>query len=152
MTIPMKTESGFNTSICSTPTKPQSGTNMNLGQVFASSMLVLAMGLPAVAQNRIQPPTLRPTEQPTTSPYLLLGPNSAIFQRELTYFNQSRNERRINAVNRDLRIESRRLDNTIKESQTPSVLLPTQPLQASDTGHSTQFLNTFNYFPQRRAR
>lgn len=125
---------------------------MMRAQVFASGVLVLATAWPAAAQTRIQPPTLRPTEQPTTSPYLLLGPNSAIFQRELTYFNQARNERRINSVNRDLRLESKRLSNTIQESQNPSALLPTQPLQASDTGHSTQFFNTFNYFPARRGR
>lgn len=120
--------------------------------VFASGIALLTMVLPAVAQNRIQPPTLRPTEKPTTSPYLLLGPNSAVFQRELNYFNQARNERRINAVNRDLRLESRRLNDTIKESQSSSALLPTRPLEGSDTGHSTTFFNTFNYYPSRRSR
>jgi hypothetical protein len=120
--------------------------------VLMSGIVVLAMALPAVAQNRIQPPTLRPTEQPTTSPYLLLGPNSAIFQRELNYFNQARNERRINSVNRDLRLESRRLNDSIKESQKPSALPPTRPLQESDTGHQTTFFNTFNYYPARRSR
>ena len=121
-------------------------------QIIASGILVLATAYPAVAQTQIQPPTLKPSEKPTTSPYLLLGPNSAIFQRELNYFNQARNERRINAVNRDLRLESRRLNNTIKESQSQSALLPTQPLQTSDTGHSTTFFNTFNYYPARRSR
>src|SRR5690606_19352634 len=115
---------------------------MRYGQFFASGIVVLATVLPALAQSRIQPPNLRPTDKPTTSPYLLLGPNSAIFQRELNYFNQSRNERRINAVNRELRLESRRLEDTIQQSQSPSSVLPTQPLMQSDTGHTTTFFNT----------
>ena len=126
---------------------------MTYSQVFAGGILVLAMALPAAAQTRIQPPQLRPSDQPTTSPYLLLGPNSNVFQRELVYFSQRRNERRLNAVNRDLRTESRRLDNSIEElQQNPSAVLPTRPLTASDTGHTTSFFNTFNYFPPRRGR
>lgn len=125
---------------------------MTYTQVFAGGVLVLVAALPAAGQTRIQPPTLRPSEQPTTSPYLLLGPNSAVFQRELTFFAQRRNERRLNAVNRDLRVESRRLNETIDDLQNPSSVLPTQPLRESDTGHPTTFFNTFNYFPPRRGR
>lgn len=121
-------------------------------QVFASGILVLASVLPALAQTQIQPPQLRPSDKPTTSPYLLLGPNSTVFQRELIYFNQRSNQRRINAVNSQLRVESRRLGNSINELQNPSAALPTQPLMGSDTGHTTTFFNTFNYFPPRRAR
>ena len=121
-------------------------------KLFASGILVVASALPAVAQTRIQPPTLRPTEQPTISPYLLLGPNSNIFQRELNYFTQRRNERRIDAVNRQLRTETRRLDNSIEEIQSPATILPTRPLTQSDTGHSTSFFNTYNYYPTRSRR
>lgn len=125
---------------------------MTYSQVFASAILVLATALPAGAQSRIEPPRLQPSEKPTVSPYLLLGPNSTVFQRELNFFNQRRNERRLNSVNRDLRMESRRLNESIDELQNPSTVLPTQPLKESDTGHSTTFFNTFNYFPPRRGR
>lgn len=125
---------------------------MTFHQLFASGVLVLASTLPAVAQTQIQPPTLRPSEKPTISPYLLLGTNSAIFQQDLNYFNQRRNERRINTVKRSLQTETRRLDNSIEDIQSPSTVLPTRPLKQSDTGHSTSFFNTYNYYPTRRGR
>ena len=121
-------------------------------RIIASSIVVLTMVLPALAQTQIQPPTLRPSDRPTTSPYLLLGPNSAVFQRELNFFNQRRNERRLNTVNRELRVESRRLNESINELQSPSTILPTQPLKQRTTGHPTTFFNTYDYFPSRRSR
>jgi len=125
---------------------------MTSSQVFASVILLLATVRPGAAQTRIEPPRLRPNEQPTTSPYLLLGPNSTIFQRELNFFNQRRNERRLNAVNRELRVETRQLGNSIDELQKQPAGLPTRPLMESDTGHSTTFFNTFQYYPTRRSR
>lgn len=125
---------------------------MTYRKLLSSGVLVVATALPVVAQTRIQPPTLRPTEQPAISPYLLLGPNSIVFQRELNYFTQRRNERRIDAVNRQLRVETRRLDSSIEEIQNPTPVLPTRPLSQSDTGHSTSFYNTYNYFPTRNRR
>lgn len=125
---------------------------MTYSQVFASVILLLATVRPATAQTRIEPPRLRPSEQPTTSPYLLLGPNSTVFQRELNFFNQRRNERRLNTVNRELRVETRRLGNSIDQLEDRPGDLSTRPLMESDTGHSTTFFNTFKYYPTRRSR
>lgn len=121
-------------------------------RVIASAIIVVAATLPTAAQTRIGPPRLRPSDQPTTSPYLLLGPNSFLFERELNFFNQRRNERRLNTVNRELQVESRRLSQSIDELQAPSAILPTQPLKQSTTGHPTTFFNTYDYFPSRRSR